>query len=65
MVMTKGNMLCGKKKLKITLSLALYHIIFNEKYVYGRTSRGSGEAFEMSRVERRERNGGDSVTGEA
>ena len=25
--MTKGNMLCGKKKLKITLASASYHII--------------------------------------
>ena len=66
MVMTKGNMLCGKKKLlKVILSSASYHIIFNKKYVYGRTSRGSGEAFEKSRMERRQRNGVNSVTGEA
>ena len=54
-----------RKLLKITLSSASYHIIFNKKYVYGRISRGSGEALEMSRMERRERNGVNSVTGEA
>ena len=54
-----------KKYIENNFVVGVVSHYFNQKYMYVRTSRGSGEALEMSRMERRERNGVNSVTGEA